>query len=77
MNGKLILNGNEYDIELTDEQVYELERLPTYEQLVRFKKYWDELYGQGLEVANWHMNGALQSFDSFYETAIEYMKNKK
>lgn len=31
-----------------------------------FKKYFDELYGEGLEVANWHKNGDLEPFDSFY-----------
>lgn len=46
---------------------------PTYSQLYRFKKYWDELYGQGLEVAWYHYNGVLEPFDNFYESAIEYM----
>ena len=43
------------------------------EELSKFKKYFDELYGQGLEIANWHENGELESFDSFYENAVEYM----
>lgn len=38
---------------------------------LKFKKYFDELYGQGLEVANWHQNGDLEPFDSFYESACE------
>lgn len=42
--------------------------------LMRFKEYFDELYGQGLEVANWHQNGATEPFDSFYDSALEYME---
>ncbi|MCY9738202.1 hypothetical protein M5X17_31405, partial [Paenibacillus alvei] len=51
-------------------------RVMTYtrEQLLRFKEYFDELYGQGLEVANWHMNGKTEPFDSFYDSAIEEME---
>lgn len=37
-----------------------------------FKKYFDELYGEGLEIANWHKNGDLEPFDSFYESALEW-----
>ena len=42
--------------------------------LKRFKEYFDELYGKGLYVAGWHMNGNLEPFDSFYESAIENSK---
>lgn len=45
----------------------------TKEQLLQFKKYFDELYGQGLEVTNWHKNDDLESFDSFYDSAVEAM----
>lgn len=41
------------------------------EESVQFKKYFDELYGQGLEVANWHQNGETEPFDTFYESALE------
>ena len=27
------------------------------ERVQKFKSYFDELYGEGLEVANWHLNG--------------------
>lgn len=47
------------------------------EQLKRFKHYWDSLYGQGLEVANWHQNGTTESFDSFYEDAIECLNKER
>jgi len=43
------------------------------EELRRFKEYFDDLYGQGLEVANWHLNGDLEPFDTFYEEALEAM----
>ena len=39
--------------------------------LVAFKEYFSDLYGHGLEVANWHENGALEPFDNFYESAEE------
>lgn len=38
-----------------------------------FKSYFDELYGKGLEFANWHLNGDLEPFDNFYESAIQEM----
>ncbi len=45
-------------------------------ELLAFKEYFDALYGQGLEVANWHLNGALEPFDNFYDSAVEEMKGK-
>ena len=47
--------------------------IKTYEvqQAINFKKYFDELYGEGLEVANWHLNGDLEPFDNFYENALQ------
>ena len=36
---------------------------------LEFKDYFDDLYGKGLEIANWHLNGELEPFDSFYESA--------
>ena len=38
---------------------------------VKFKKYFDELYGNGLEVVNWHQNGDTEPFDNFYESALD------
>ncbi len=52
---------------LIDHQQAEIERLKT------FKSYFDELYGKGLEVANWHENGDLEPFDDFYDSAIREM----
>lgn len=42
------------------------------EQVEKFKEYFDNLYGKGLEVYGWHMNGEAKSFDDFYEDAYEY-----
>lgn len=42
----------------------------------RFKEYFDELYGTGLEVANWHENGNTEPFDNFYDAAIDWSKGK-
>lgn len=42
------------------------------EPLEKFKEFFDDLYGKGLEVYGWHMNGEAKSFDDFYEDACEY-----
>ena len=34
--------------------------------------YWRELYGIGLEVLNWHVNGYIETFDSFYDSSGTY-----
>ena|SRR6185437_15316013 len=41
-----------------------------------FYVYFKELYGQGLQVANWHQNGELEPFDSFFEEAEHEMKKE-
>ena len=46
----------------------------THKDFEWIKEYFDELYGQGLEVANWHQNGATEPFDSFYDSALDYME---
>lgn len=53
------------------------EKTDAVKQAVQFKKYFDELYGAGLEVAYWHQNGDLEPFDTFYESALEYNDTKK
>lgn len=37
--------------------------------LKAFYNYFAELYGEGLEIANWHQNGDLEPFDNFFESA--------
>ena len=50
-----------------DKKIQELEE--ELKGLREFKEYFDELYGTGLEVFGWHMNGDPQPFDDFYEDA--------
>lgn len=52
-------------IDLINRQKAEIERLR------KFKSYFDDLYGKGLEVSNWHLNGDLEQFDNFYESALD------
>lgn len=42
-----------------------------------FKEYFEELYGCDLTVGNWHLNGALEPFDNFYEKAVDEMKKER
>ena len=52
-------------LDLVNRQQAEIERLKA------FKSYFDELYGKGLDVANWHLNSELEPFDNFYESASQ------
>lgn len=52
------------------QKYHELGTVAAIREAVEFKKYFDDMYGQGLEVANWHLNGDLEPFDTFYESAI-------
>lgn len=36
-----------------------------------FIKYWSDLYGEGLQVYGWHLNGDPEDFDNFYDSAME------
>lgn len=45
------------------------------ERLKRFKNYFDDLYGQSLQVADWHLNGNLEPLDNFIDSAIAEMGN--
>lgn len=56
------------------ELIKEIDRLRTENaRLQKFKLYFDNLYGKGLDIANWHQNGDLEPFDNFYDSAIEEM----
>ena len=52
-------------LDLINRQQAEIERLKA------FKSYFDELYGKGLDVANWHLNNELEPFDNFYKNALQ------
>ena len=43
---------------------------------LRFKEYIETLYGQGLEVKNWHHNGTTEPLDTFIEAAHEAEKSE-
>ena len=38
----------------------------------KFYEYFKDLYGTGLEVANWHLNGNTEPFDNFFDSAVEF-----
>lgn len=46
-------------------------QLQTSNKYKSFYEYFSALYGTGLEVANWHLNGELESFDSFFDSAMK------
>ena len=54
------------------EQYRALGTVEELKEVLNFKKYFDALYGEGLEIANWHKNGDLEPFDSFYESALDW-----
>lgn len=58
------------ETEITADERKELEALRA------FKSYFDDcMVGQGYDIANFHMNGELEPFDNFYDTAMmEYDK---
>ena len=43
--------------------------LEKMQKLSAFYKYFSELYGQGLEIANWYQNDNLEPFDNFFDSA--------
>ena len=51
--------------------------LALLKSLSAFKEYFDGLYGQGLDVANYHLNGATEPFDNFYDSAMEEYENAR
>lgn len=53
------------------EQYREIGTVEECKEAVGLKKYFDKLYGTGLEIANWHLNGDLEPFDNFYELGLK------
>lgn len=75
---KLEISGLEGDIDGLNTTIDDLEseNFNLREELDGFRSFYNymkELYGTGLEVANWHLNGDLESFDNFFESAQENM----
>jgi hypothetical protein len=77
INGFEEQSANELQQFLTLSEKYEnakteVERLEKeIKALLAFKDYFSDLYGHGLEIANWHENGELEYFDMFYESAVD------
>ena len=46
------------------------------EQLQEFYDYLANMHGNGLEVANYHLNGTTEPFDTFFDEAEELMKGE-
>lgn len=38
----------------------------------KFYEYFKDLYGKGLNITGWHLNGEAEPFDNFFESASEY-----
>ena len=70
---ELQLKNSELEIELKAMRGAANSYKAEVKMLKRFKDYFDDLYGIGLEVAEWHQNGMLEPFDNFYDSAIEEM----
>lgn len=69
-NAQLLVNPETLsDLESAD-KAFIIAAIKEIPQLYAFKAYWDGLYGEGLEVANWHLSGNLEPFDEFYHSAI-------
>jgi hypothetical protein len=75
---RIFLNKNEilqnYKQSHDDDQVLIAQMDKDIKGLKFFYDYFSELYGDGLEVANWHQNGDLEPFDNFFESAEEEME---
>lgn len=70
---KCYLDGPGFGFACRDRLMYDA--LATLKSLSAFKSYFDSLYGEGLEVANYHMNGDTEPFDNFYDSAMEEYEN--
>lgn len=65
-------NTNNEMLKFNQELKDKIEQLKAeLEQLSKFKEYFMELYNQGLEVSNWHLNGDLEPLTNFIDSALE------
>ena len=46
----------------------------TIKKCVSFIKYWSDLYGEGLQIYGWHLNGNPEDFDNFYNSAMKCLE---
>lgn len=69
-------------LEIKDKQIAVLQALceemeNTAKEYRAFKEFFDALYGRNLTVGNWHLNGALEPFDNFYDKAVDDMRKER
>lgn len=62
------------DIKLNLREIPTIYDTNKVEESIRFKEYFDNLYGEGLEVQNYHLNGDTEPFDNFYDSALDFAK---
>lgn len=74
---KVLSNYKNHAFGDKDEKVTVKEIIALLRALYAFKVYFDSLYGEGLEIANFHQNGAMEPFDNFYDSAMEEYENAK
>lgn len=65
--------------DIKDKHISELQAvckglMDTIIEYQKFKEYFKGLYGRDLTVGNWHLNGALEPFDNFYDKAVGEMR---
>ena len=75
--GHEVCTGDCYQYEEGMEAYKEIGTVEECRKAKRFKEYFDELYGIGLEVANWHQNGNTEPFDNFYDAAIDWSEQNE
>lgn len=80
VNDSTVLDEFKEEFEKSDREHMDLfladkvrEQQKEIQSLKAFYDYFAELYGDGLEVANWHLNGDLEPFDDFFENAVQEM----
>lgn len=74
------VRNQKHNLEMAYKIISDYEAIGTVEECreaKRFKEYFDELYGIGLEVANWHQNGDTEPFDNFYDAAIDWSEQNE
>lgn len=69
-------------LDIKDKQIAVLQSLceemeNTAKEYRAFKEFFDALYGRGLTVGNYHLNGALEPFDNFYDKAVDEMRKER
>ena len=78
---KYIMAPTHVPLKFDDQDVYEIVELysdaekRSAEIERKFKEILETFYGQNLYVANWHLNGDLESMDNFFEENDWFIEN--